>query len=97
VTSTLNRWHVWLRTAGAFRDLVAAELPFVLTEADDTDLGHDFWLTRAGHGAGFWDGDYDWLNRDGVDVGDKLTELCKRFPARSLYLGDEGRVVEDSA
>ncbi len=20
--------------------------------------GHDFWLTRCGHGAGFWDGDY---------------------------------------
>ena len=26
---------------------------------DLTDLaGHDFWLTRNGHGAGFWDGDY---------------------------------------
>ena len=45
----------------AFRNLVAAQLPFVLDYADDTDLGHDFWLTRAGHGAGFWDGDYDWL------------------------------------
>ena len=20
--------------------------------------GHDFWLTRNGHGAGFWDGDW---------------------------------------
>lgn len=25
-------------------------------------LGHDFWLTRAGHGTGFWD-------RDELDVG----------------------------
>ena len=22
-------------------------------------IGHDFWLTRNGHGAGFWDGDWD--------------------------------------
>src|SRR6266851_3222861 len=21
-------------------------------------IAHDFWLTRNGHGAGFWDGDY---------------------------------------
>lgn len=29
--------------------------------------GHDFWLTREGHGAGFWDRGYG-------EVGDKLTE-----------------------
>ena len=22
------------------------------------NVAHDFWLTRCGHGAGFWDGDY---------------------------------------
>lgn len=39
----------------------------------DGSMGHDFWLTRNGHGAGFWDGDYPdpW--------GDKLTEAAKRF------------------
>jgi hypothetical protein len=31
----------------------------------------DFWLTVHGHGAGFWDGDYE--------RGDELTELCKQF------------------
>ncbi len=26
---------------------------------DETErAGHDFWLTRNGHGAGFWDGDW---------------------------------------
>lgn len=25
----------------------------------DAQAGHDFWLTREGHGAGFWDGDWD--------------------------------------
>ena len=24
----------------------------------DEYAGHDFWLTRNGHGAGFWDGDW---------------------------------------
>ena len=81
----------------AFRDLVAAELPFVLAECDEADIGHDLWLTRAGHGAGFWDGNYAWLDRHGVDVGDSLTRLCERLPARSLYVGDDNRLYEASA
>lgn len=28
------------------------------TAADEERAGHDFWLTRNGHGAGFWDGDW---------------------------------------
>lgn len=44
----------------------------MLHERDDSRAGHDFWLTRNGHGAGFWDGDWP-VN------GDALTELCKRF------------------
>jgi hypothetical protein len=35
--------------------------------------GHDFWLTRCRHGAGFWDG--DWPEK----AGDLLTEAAKRF------------------
>lgn len=51
---------------------------------DDT-AAHDFWLTRNGHGAGFWDGDYP-------VTGDALTELCKRFREVSLYVGDDGEL-----
>ena len=40
--------------------------------------GHDFWLTRNGAGAGFWDG--DWPEEDGA----KLTEAAKAF--RECYL-----------
>jgi hypothetical protein len=35
-----------------------ADLDFVTERMDDYDYGsagHDFWLTRNGHGAGFWD------------------------------------------
>lgn len=35
--------------------------------------GHDFWLTRNGHGAGFWDGDWP------KDAGQRLTEASKAY------------------
>jgi hypothetical protein len=34
---------------------------------DSGHAGHDLWLTLVGHGAGFWDGDWD--------MGDELTEV----------------------
>lgn len=34
--------------------------------------GHDFWLTRNGHGAGFWD-------RGLGDLGERLTEAAKAY------------------
>jgi hypothetical protein len=48
--------------------------------------GHDFWLTRNGHGVGFWDreGDKAALNR--------LTEASHKFGEEYLYLGDEGKL-----
>jgi len=53
----------------------------------DTDqAGHDFWLTRNGHGAGFWDGDY--LEEDGK----LLTEISKIFGECYLYVGDDGKL-----
>lgn len=45
--------------------------------------GHDFWLTRNHHGAGFWDG--DWVNGS----GDKLTEASHAFGEVDLYVGDD--------
>jgi len=47
--------------------------------------GHDFWLTRNGHGAGFWD-------RGLNDLGDRLTESCKGFGESDLYAGDDGKL-----
>lgn len=49
---------------------------------------HDFWLTRNGHGAGFWEpGDYGWS-----DLGDKLTEFTKHYGEVNLYVGDDGTI-----
>lgn len=49
-------------------------------------IGHDFWLTRNGHGAGFWDGDYP------EDLGQRLTEASKAFGSFDLYIGDDGKL-----
>ena len=40
--------------------------------------GHDFWLTRNGHGAGFWDG--DWPKN-----GDILTKIAEEFCEFTLH------------
>jgi hypothetical protein len=46
--------------------------------------GHDFCLTRNGHGAGFWDG--DWPD----DIGEKLTDASKPYGTLGLSLADDG-------
>lgn len=52
----------------------------------DERAGHDFWLTRNGHGAGFWDGDWS------KEAGRKLTEAAKVYGSVDLYPGDDGLV-----
>lgn len=47
--------------------------------------GHDFWLTREGHGAGFWD-------RGLGELGDALTKASKPYGAFFLYVGDDGLI-----
>ena len=55
-----------------------------LSEGDYWDYAaHDFILTRNGHGAGFWDGDWS------EPIATKLTELCKKFGEINIYLSDE--------
>lgn len=54
--------------------------------------GHDFWLTRNWHGAGFWDGDWDFTERGGEDLGDRLTDWVKQFPQVDLYVGDNFQI-----
>lgn len=54
------------------------------------NAGHNFWLTRNGHGAGFWDGGWP-------ENGDALTELCgwrTPFDERNLYIGDDGKIYQ---
>ena len=47
--------------------------------------GHDFWLTRNGHGAGFWD-------RGLGALGRRLSDASKVYGSCDLYIGDDGQV-----
>jgi hypothetical protein len=48
-------------------------------------VGHDLWLTRNGHGTGFWD-------RGLGDVGERLACAARRMGESDLYVGDDGEV-----
>ena len=48
--------------------------------------GHDFALTRNGHGAGFWDGDWP------EALGETLTDASKKFGEMNPYIGDDGMI-----
>lgn len=50
-------------------------------------IGHDFWLTRNHHGAGFWD-------RGLGELGELLTELSQTFNDVDLYIGDDGQIYQ---
>lgn len=47
--------------------------------------GHDFWLTRNHHGAGFWD-------RGLGSIGDHLAEAARVYGSADLYRGDNGLI-----
>jgi len=60
----------------------------LLNDAIDEDsmAGHDFLLTRNGHGAGFWDGDWE------ESVEERLAEACKGYGEINLCVGDDGKL-----
>lgn len=51
-------------------------------------FGHDYALTRNGHGCGFWDRASEGLPQE---LGDAITALC-RHKETNLYVGDDGAV-----
>ncbi len=72
-------------TAAAKAKMKADVAKFLKANFADVDgrfkkAGHDFWLTRNGHGAGFWDGDWP------EDAGERLTKASKKFGEQSLYV-----------
>ena len=47
-------------------------------------IGHDFWLTRNRHGAGFWDRGYS------KKVENRLMEACSHFSEIYPVVSDDG-------
>jgi hypothetical protein len=61
---------------------------FVGYWGEDAQAGHDFWLTRNHHGAGFWD-------RGLGEIGDTLTKFAEECGECYLYVGDDGAIHVD--
>ncbi len=53
---------------------------------DEDRAGHDLWLTRNGHGAGFWDGDWP------EPAGEQLTAAAHKMGEVNVYVSDDGRL-----
>ncbi len=68
--------HAMIRDCERF----AAENAELLETLDDERAGQAFWLTRNGHGAGFWDGDYP------EPEATELSHAAKRFGPVDLYV-----------
>lgn len=69
------------------RDFASANIAD-LADMSPGHAGHDFWLTRNRHGAGFWD-------RGLGALGERLTENAHPYGTYSLYVGDDGKIYGD--
>jgi hypothetical protein len=52
---------------------------------DPAQCGHDFWLTRNRHGAGFWD-------RGLGEIGRQLTDMAHPYGECNLYVAADNRI-----
>jgi len=69
----------------------AADVEVVIAAgATPGQVAHDLWLTRNGHGTGFWDRGYGAL-------GDRLTDAAGRLGEANLYVGDDGKIHAEGA
>ena len=57
-----------------------------IKDIDKEQVGHDLWLTRNHHGAGFWDRPELY----GQALADELTTFSHGMGEQDLYLGDNG-------
>jgi len=69
----------------SFLSLLEAENILWEEHLGEEQFGHDFWLTRNRHGAGFWD-------RGLGSLGEKLTKWAHSYGSSDVYLGDDGKV-----
>lgn len=72
------------RRYGCF--IMSEECTFCNDTTNPSQAGHDFALTRNGHGTGFWDG--DWSD----NYADMLTQGSKNYGQFDIYQGDDGKI-----
>jgi hypothetical protein len=82
-------WNEMVKDCEDFQQAQAADLQLAYNHPkvkyDESSAGHDFWLTRNGHGAGFWD-------RGLGTVGDRLSKASKPYGEVNLYIGDDDKI-----
>lgn len=59
----------------------------VSISSNATEGGHAFWLSRNGHGSGFFDSEH-FAN----DIRDRLQDAARKFGNCDLYVGDDGKI-----
>ena len=79
-----------IRECAEFQQTYRADLDEATDEQgrDDTHHGHDFWLTRNRHGAGFWDRGYS------PELSRKLTDAAHAAGSVDWYVGDDGYLYQ---
>jgi hypothetical protein len=76
--------HVALKACELFVKFIPVD---IIEDYTPSQMGHDFWLTRNGHGSGFWD-------RDGHDNNkEALTDLAKAFGTSEAYINDHDNTI----
>jgi hypothetical protein len=68
-----------------FRDDNENLLEKLPEDYENSKMGHNFWLTRNGHGSGWWD---EGLGK----LGEDLTSVSHSYGEYSLYVGDDGLI-----
>lgn len=68
-----------------WRNRVDLEEVYSIGTYTESDAGHDFWLSRNGHGAGFFDRGFD-------DVWDRLQASAKGFGTVDLWVDDSEEI-----
>ena len=76
-----NRAHIHCEGAP-----LASDFEGTIAGREAAQAGHDFWLTRCGHGAGFWDGDWPEPHATALD------NAATAFGNVDLYIGDDGLI-----
>jgi hypothetical protein len=71
-------FSAWKRAVSDCRNFLEASAD-ISHDWDASQFGHDFYLTRCGHGAGFWD-------RGKGEVGERLTDLCRPYGSVDLWV-----------
>lgn len=66
-----------------------------LADLDDTRAGHCFYLSRNGHGSGFFDEPESRAPLAVVNACDRLQEAARKAGERDLYRGDDGKIYQE--